>query len=169
MGENRSRRIDRPLEGCERQSSGESTEFLKRPEKEILLSISAGASLAEVLNRICGALDCEIGNVVSLVSLLDDATEDYAAAAGNAKQFGLHKFCSIGVFAANQELLGTLDMYSCKPELPSAGELALIKRAGRLAAIAIERGDKAFEDTDAVVAEMRPVRRPVLDWPKIVN
>ncbi len=152
MGENRSRRIDRPLEGCERQSSGESTEFLKRPEKEILLSISAGASLAEVLNRICGALDCEIGNVVSLVSLLDDATEDYAAAAGNAKQFGLHKFCSIGVFAANQELLG-----------------ALIKRAGRLAAIAIERGDKAFEDTDAVVAEMRPVRRRVLEWPKIVN
>jgi hypothetical protein len=169
MGEDRSRRIDRPIKGCEPQSSGETTQFLQRAEKEILLSISAGASLAEVLNRICSALDCEIGNVVSIVSLLDDDRTDFEAIAGNAKQFGLHKFCSIGVFAVNQELLGTLDMYSCKPELPSAGELESIKCAGRLAAIAIERGDKALEDADAVVAEMRPVRKRVLDWSRIVN
>jgi GAF domain len=169
MGEDRSRRIDEPLKGFEPESSGESTEFSKRTEKEILLSISAGASLAEVLNRICNALDCEIGNVISLASLLDEDTTDFATIAGTAKQFGLHKFCSVGVFAANQELLGTLDMYSCKPELPSARELELIKRAGRLVAIAIERVDKALEDVDAVAAELRPVRRRVLEWPKIVN
>jgi hypothetical protein len=169
MGEDRSRRIDRLLTGCEPQSSGETTQFLQRAEKEIQRSIFAGASLAEVLNRICSALDCEIGNVISLVSLLDDDTADFEAIAGTAKQFGLHTFCSIGVFAANQELLGTLDMYSCKPELPSAGELELIKRAGRLAAIAIERGDRALEDADAVVAEMRPVRKRVLDLSRIVN
>jgi len=169
MGEDRSRRIDEPLKGFEPESSGESTQFLKTAEKEIQLSISAGASLAEVLNRICNALDCEIGNVISLVSLLDEDTAGFESIAGTAKQFGLHTFCSVGVFAANQELLGTLDMYSCKPELPSALELELIKRAGRLAAIAIERVDKALEDADAVVAEMRPVRRRVLEWPKTVN
>src|SRR5690242_13758005 len=98
MGEDRSRRIDRPLKGCEQQSSGESIQFLMRAE-EILLSISAGASLAEVLNRICSALDCEIGNAISLVCLLDDDTANFEAIAGTAKQFGLHKFCSLGVFA----------------------------------------------------------------------
>ena len=169
MREDRDSRIDRLLEGCEPQSSGESIRFLMRAEEEILLSISAGASIAEVLNRICNALDCEIGNVVSLVSLLDDDTTDNAAVAGSAKQFGLYKFCSIGVVAGNQELLGTLEMYSCKPRLPSARELDSIKRAGCLAAIAIERGDKALEDANAVAAKMRPARKRVLEWPATVN
>ena len=163
MREDRGSRIDRPLEGCEPQSSGESIQFLMRAEEEILLSIFAGASVAEVLNKICSALDCEIGNVVSLVSLLGDDATDNSAIAGTAAQFGLHKFCSIEVVAGNQELLGTLEMYSCKPEFPSARELNLAKRAGCLAAIAIERGDKALEDANAVVAEMRPVRNRLLE------
>jgi hypothetical protein len=169
MDEHPSTQIDLPPEDRKRLGSGESIQFSKMAEEEILHSISAGMSLPELLNKISSALDCEIGNVVSLVSLLDDDTADFEAIAGNAKQFGLHKFCSIGIVAENHELLGTLEMYSCKSGLPSAREMELIERAGRLAAIAIEKGKDTLQDADAVVAEMLPTRKRVLEWPKKVN
>jgi hypothetical protein len=167
MGEDRSSRHDRPNERHGRLRTGDGVRFLLRGEEQILQSITAGAPLPELLNRICSALDCEIGNVASLVSLLDDDATHFAAIAGNAKRFGLHKFCSIGVFAETQELLGTLEMYSSEPDLPSPDELELIEHAGCLAAIAIERENGTVGE--AVAAEMRPVRKRVLEWPKTVN
>jgi hypothetical protein len=169
MDEQRFSRRDRPIEGREQLGACESIQFLMRAEEKILHSISAGMPQSELLNRICRALDCEIGNVVSLVSLLDDDATDFAAIAGNAKHFGLHQFCSMGVIAENRALLGTLEMYSCEPGPPSPRELELIERAACLAAIAIERENGAIQDARAVVVELRPVRERAMDWQLTTN
>ena len=166
MSEDRSSGRDRPNEDHGHLRTGDGVRFLLGGEEQILQSITVGVPLSELLNRICSALDCEIVNVASLVSLLDDGATHFAAMAGNAKKFGLHKFCSIGIFAENQELLGTLETYSCEPRHPSAEELDLIERAGCLAAIAIERDNRTVGDVRAVTAEKRPVRNRVLEWPK---
>jgi hypothetical protein len=92
-----------------------------------------------VLNGICAALDCQIGNVVSFLSLPEDDADELATIARNAQLFDLYVFCSEGVFADNEELLGTLEIYSCVSRNPSASELQLIERAKFLAAIAIQR------------------------------
>lgn len=116
-------------------------QYLLRAEEQILQSISTGAPLPKVLGGICAALDCQIGNVVSFVSLPADSG-DLATIARSAQLFDLHAFCSEGVFAENDELLGTLEMYCCVSRKPTASELQLIERAKFLAAIAIQR-DKA--------------------------
>jgi hypothetical protein len=169
MGEDRSSGHGRPSErhGCLR--AGDGIRFLLRGEEQILQSISEGVPLLELLNRICNALDCEIGNVVSLVSLLDEDATDFVAIAGKARHLGLHEFCSIGIVTENHELLGALEMYSCKQGQPSPRELDLIERAGCLAAIAIEGENDALEDANAVVAETWPLRRLLPDWSKTSN
>jgi len=113
-------------------------QYLPGVEKQLLQSISDGRPLPEVLNRICSALDCQIGNVVSLISLPADDANDLAAIAMNAALFGLYTFCSEGVAAENGKLLGSLEMYCCVPRSPSAGEFQLIERAKCLAAMAIK-------------------------------
>jgi hypothetical protein len=169
MGEDRSRGHDCPNGSHWRLSNGDGVRFLLRGEEQILQSITAGAPLPELLNRICGALDCEIGNVVSLVSLLDEDAADFPAMAGSAKHFGLHMFCSIGVISENCELLGTLEMYACEPWSPSSQELEIIKRAGCLAAIAIERGNGPAEDDNGSIEEMRLIRKQMPDLPETLN
>jgi hypothetical protein len=125
--------------------------------------------LPELLNRICSALDCEIGNVVSLVSLLDEDEAEFEAMAKNAKRLGLHRFCSMGVIAKNRELLGILEMYSCKPCSPAPQDLYVIERAACLAAMAIERGNGALEDRESAIVEMRLIRRLVPDSSETLN
>lgn len=142
---------------------------LLRGEEQILQSIGAGAPLPELLNRICSALDCEIANVVSLVSLLNEDAAGFAEMGENAKHFGLHTLCTIGIIAENQELLGALEIYACEPWDPSSRELDLIKRAGCLAAIAIEKGKGTLEDDNVIAAEMRPIRKRILNSPEILN
>ncbi len=73
----------------------------------------------EVLDRICSAIDSQIGNMVSLISLPDDDVTGHPAIAGIAALFGLHAFCFAGVVAENDELLGSLEMYCCFPRRPS--------------------------------------------------
>lgn len=140
-----------------------------RAEEEILNSICAGVPLAQLLNRICSALDCEIENVVSLVSVLEDNTLDFGAVAENAKRFGLHIFGSLGVVGENGELLGVLEMYSCEPGLPSARELKLIERAGCLAAIAIERENEKDRCANALDSEIELPREDTLKLRDVVN
>jgi hypothetical protein len=102
-------KLDRNLDG--------KIQYLLSAEERLLQSISAGAPLPELLYKICSALDRDIGNMVSLISLRDDDTTDVAAVAGNARQVGLYPFCSAGVFAENDEVLGSLEMYSCRTRL----------------------------------------------------
>jgi len=169
MNENGSSGRDRPSGRLGRLRTGDRVGFLLRGEEQILQSITAGVPLPELLNRICSALDCEIGNVVSLVSLIDDDPATAATMAGNARHFGLYSFCSSGVISANHNLLGTLEMYSCDPWRPTCLELDLIERATCLAAIAIERGNGALEDENVLLADMRMIRKRVQDSPGTLN
>ncbi len=148
-------RLQKPKTHLNRE---EKTQYLLSAEEQLLQSISARAPLAQVLNKICSVLDCDIGNVVSLVSFPDDTATDLGAIAANAMHFGLYSFCSAGVLAENDELLGSLEMYSCVPRSPSLEEVQLIQRAACLAAIAIQRDAEMRNDNSSFHGH-RSVRR----------
>lgn len=134
---------DRPQKNKSHRNCDDRIQYLLGSEEQLLQSISARAPLAEVLNGICSALDCQIGNVVSLISLPGEGASDLVPIALNAAFFGLYPFCSERVVAENDELLGSLDMYSSVRRSPSASELQLIERTKCLAAIAIKLGIEA--------------------------
>jgi hypothetical protein len=119
--------------------SGDSAQYVLHAEQQILQLISARAPIAKILNEICYALDRQIGNMVSVVSLSDGGCIGTAEIAENAALFGLHVFFSTGIAADSGENLGTLEMYSIVSRKPAARELSLIARALCLAAIAIAR------------------------------
>ena len=138
-------------------------------EEQILQSISARAPLPEVLNGICSALDGQIGNVVSLIYMWEDETADLAASDRNPRQFGLYTFCSARVFAEDDELLGSLEMYSCDPRSPSLEEIHLIERATCLATIAIKHYMETGDDGICSVDGYQPLQRYILNWPDSMN
>jgi len=144
-------------------------QYLLSAEEQLLLSISTRAPLPKVLNEICSALDRQIGNVVSLITLPGDRPSNLAAMAMNAALFGLYAFCSEGVVAENDELLGSLQTYCSVPRSPSAGEFQLIERAKCLAAIAIKRHNEADHQGNRGTPERQPVRGRVLEWPASMN
>jgi hypothetical protein len=144
-------------------------EYLLNKEEQLLQSISIHGPLPEVLNRICSALDCQIGNVVSLISLPTDDASELAEIAMNATLFGLHTFSSGGVVAENDERLGSLDMYCCVPRSPSSNEFQLIERAKCLAAIAIKLDKEANHQGNCEKRRNRPMRERVLEWPASLN
>jgi hypothetical protein len=146
-------------------NSDDKIEPVLKHEERLLQSITNRAPIAKILNEICSALDCQIGNVVSLISLPEDDAEELAAIAMNAALFGLHTFCSEGVITENGDSLGFLEMYSGVPRSPSAGEVQFIERAKCLAAIAIERHNEACRLASCDVPGNRPARGRVLEWP----
>jgi len=163
----------RSLDGSQilrlRRSSDDKIQYLLRAEEQLLQSIPARTPLLEVLDGICSAINSQIGNVVSLISLPGDDVTDHAEIARIAALFGLHAFCSSGVVAENDELLGTLEMYSYVPRSPSAREFRLIERATCLAAIAIKRHNEASHHGYGCIHRNRPVRGGVLEWPLSMN
>jgi len=169
MDKGRFKRQDFASARHERLRNGDQARFLLRGEKQILESIAVDMPLPGLLNKICDALDCGIGNVVSQVSLLDENAAELDATAKKARHLGLHVFCSIGVIAENGELLGILEMYSCKPWGPSPQDLGLVERAACLAAMAIERGNGARESDESATAEMRLMRMRVLNSSETLN
>jgi len=144
-------------------------EYLLKAEGQILQSISARAPVPEILNDICVALDCQIGNMVSLFCLPGDDAIDAFELARNARLFGLFVFVSVGIFAESGEELGSLEMYSCDPRNPSACELRLVDRAVSLAAIAIHREPAVGHPPDGRLAANRTPRANVLNWPVSPN
>src|SRR5712664_3179266 len=144
-------------------------QYLLTTEEQLLQSISTGAPLPRILNGICSALDCQIGNVVSLISLPGDDPSELAAVAMNAALFGLYTFCSEGIVAENDELLGSLETYSSFPRSPSASESQWIERAKCLAAIAIKVDQEAAQQGNRGLCANRPVRGRVLEWPVSMN
>ncbi len=163
MGENRFRRRGRPQERQPHPNSGERIQFLVGAEEQILRSISAYAPLPEVLNEICRALDCQIGNLVSLISVRNDDATYLAAIALNASLFGMHPFCSAGIVGENDELLGSLELYCCVPRHPSSWEFQLIERATYLAAIAITHHKEAGPHGNGAVYGKRLMRGHVFN------
>jgi hypothetical protein len=148
-----------------RPNSEDKIQYLLFAEEQLLQSISYRAPLPKVLNEICCALDCQIGNVVSLISMPGDDASDLASIAMNAAFFGLHTFYSEVVVTENDELLGSLEMYCSVPRSPSAGEFQLIERAKCLAAIAIKLDKEADPQGDCGTRGNQPVRGCVLEWP----
>jgi len=169
MDEHSSGRRDRPGGSQPHPHSGEGNQFLLKAEEQILQSISGRAPLPELLNRICSALDFQIGNVVSLISLPGDDADELAAIAGNAALFGLYAFCSGSVVDESDELLGSLEMYCSIPRRPLDSEFQLIERAMCLAAIAIKLGDKAGHQGYCGARGKRTVRERVTESPDYVN
>ncbi|MGC1107738.1 MAG: hypothetical protein WA876_14485 [Candidatus Acidiferrales bacterium] len=155
MDEYRSDRGDRPQGNQTHPNSEVGIRALT--EEQLLQSISAHAPLPEVLNKICIALDCQIGNVVSLISLPEDDASKHAGIAISAERFGLHIFCSESI-VADEELLGFLEMYSCVARLPSPRECRWIKQAACLAAIALKRDMEAGQQGGRVMHQNRPAR-----------
>ena len=121
-----------------RQGSGKK-ETLLRGEKSILELISMGAPLPGVLNKLCAAIDLQIGNVVSVIMSADDQEHELEAITGRALQFGLHVFWSASIPLRNEDVLGSLQMYCCISRSPAPFELQLIERVTHLAALAIQR------------------------------
>jgi hypothetical protein len=151
------RNIQRSLDG--------ETQYLLSAEERLLQSISSHMPLPKVLNEICTALDLQIGNVVSLITLPGDDLSDLAAIAINAVLFGLSTFCSEEVVSENDEVLGFLEMYCSVRREPTAEEIQLIERAKCLAAIAINREDGAGHRGERATHANRKARGCVVEWP----
>jgi hypothetical protein len=156
---------NRPQKRKAPRDSDDEIQYLLNAEEQLLQSISARSPLPQVLNRICGALDCQIGGVISLICLASDDARDAAAIGTNAALFGLCTFYAEPVVAENDELLGCLDMYSSVPRKPSAKELQLIERARCLAAIAIKLDKEAGPQGNLGMRRGEPVRGRAFEPP----
>ena len=107
-------------------------------ERQSLDLISLGAPLARILNRLCLAIDVQIGDVISLVSLTDEQENHFCSVTQRALQVGLDVYSSTGILSPDQTLLGTLEIYACDPRRPTPHENELIERVNHLAAIALQ-------------------------------
>jgi hypothetical protein len=143
MADNQFPLRDRSEEGEPQVHPAIDIQYLLRAEKRLFHAISGRTPLAEVLHQICAALDSELGNMISLVSLPNDDTTGLVAIGKSAKLFGLHKFCSASVVGGEDEILGSLEMYCTEPRRPFLREVQLIERAACLAAVAIRRHHEA--------------------------
>ena len=116
-------------------------------EDSIRELISLGAPLPVVLNKLCSAIDLQIGNVVSVILLADDQEHDLQTIARSALHYGLHIFWSASITLSDENLLGSFEMYCCVSRAPTAYEVQLIQRVTYLAALAIRRhqGEEDFE------------------------
>jgi len=116
-------------------------------EGDILELISQRAPLPGILNRLCAAIDLQIGNVVSLVLLPDGGENHSCSVTKNALQLGLHLFFSADILSRDKAFLGTLEIYGCDRRRPTLHEYRLIERVGQLAAIVLQRhaDHEAFE------------------------
>jgi hypothetical protein len=98
-----------------------------------------GAPLPGILNRLCGAVDLQIANLVSVITLADDQAHDLPTITDRATRFGLHVFWSASIPLWDEAPLGWLEMYSSVSRDPVPLELQLIERVTHLAVLAIQR------------------------------
>jgi hypothetical protein len=137
MAEDRSCSKSTPNQSSWHRRCSAEKETLLRGEKSILELISMGVPLVGLLNRLCEAIDLQIGNVVSVILPADD--QELHTITQNALQFGLHVFWSASIPLRNEEVLGSLQMYCSVSRSPTPSELQLIERVTYLAALAIQR------------------------------
>jgi hypothetical protein len=107
-------------------------------EGQLLELISEGAPLPQVLDKVCSALDVQVGNVVSFVLFPDDQEHALHFIAETAASFGLSFFNCTAILSPSGEFLGTLEIYCCDSRRPNSTQSELIDRAARLAALAIQ-------------------------------
>jgi hypothetical protein len=152
-----------------RRSSDDRIQYSLQAKEQLFQLISVRTLLLEILDGICSAINSQIGNVVSLISLPGDDTTDHDEIARIATLFGLHDFYSADVVAENGELLGSLELYCCVPRSPSAGEFQLIEWAKCLAATAIKSFNGAAQQGNCGIRGNRTLRGRVLEWPVSMN
>jgi len=130
-------------------------------EGHILELISLGAPLLGILNRLCTAIDVQIGNVVSLVVLANGEENQLGPLTRSAMQVGLSVFSSSGIRSRDNSLLGTFQIYCCDQRRPTRQEFQLIGRAVQLAAIALQRNtDKEnFEKPRNEMSDSPPLKQ----------
>jgi hypothetical protein len=107
-------------------------------EGQLLELILEGAPLQQVMDKLCTALDVQLGNVVSLVLLPEDQEHTLHTIAQRAAKFGLSAFSCTAILSPSEKFFGTLEIYCCFPRKPDLGESKLIQRAAHLAALAIQ-------------------------------
>jgi len=119
-------------------------------EEQIVELISLGAPLSGILNKLCAAVDIQIGNVVSLVLLPGEQNHDLLLIVHLAAECGLSVFSSRSILSSDGGLLGTLQIYSCEQRHPNPDEARLITRAVHWAAAAFQRHEHpaAFAEND---------------------
>jgi hypothetical protein len=169
MDELRSRQCERWLIPAYARRSEGRVQYLLEREERILRSIAVRAPVPQILNEICTALDCQIGNMVSLISLPEDDVASTAEIARHAALFGLHIFSSTGILGGCGEELGSLEMYCCTARNPSSPELQLIERAVCLAAIAMECETRAGCQGGRRSPDTVRARGSALRWPVSMN
>lgn len=130
--------------GVYRQKS-DNPQTLLAGEGHLLDMISAGAPLPQVLDKVCTALDLQVGNVVSLVLFPDDEEHTLHSIAESAVEFGLSAFSCTAILSPSAEFYGTLEMYCCLSRRPTPGENKLIERAAHLAALAIQNHNRRLD------------------------
>jgi hypothetical protein len=144
-------------------------QYLLKTEEQILQSISARAPICKILNDICDALDCQIGNTVSLISVPGNNVMSAAEVSSSAALFGLHIFLSVAIGAESVEELGSLEMYCCVLRNPAPRELQLIERAVCLAAVAIKRFKETGDGSGYCTLGIRSARGSVPETPTSKN
>jgi len=149
--------------------SAESIQYLLKGEEQIFQSISARAPISKILDDICNALDCQIGNTVSLISVPGNNVMSAAEVSSSAALFGLHIFLSVAIGAESVEELGSLDMYCCVSRNPSPRELQLIERAVCLAAVAIKRYRETGDGSNCRMHGVRSALGYVPEPPSSMN
>jgi len=149
--------------------SADRIQYLLKTEEQILQSISARAPISKILNDICNALDCQIGNMVSLISTPADSAISAAEVSRSAALFGVYIFFSVVIKAESGELLGALEMYCCVSRKPSPPEFQLIERAVCLAEVAIKRHRETIDGGNCRVDGVRSARGYVPETPSSMN
>jgi hypothetical protein len=156
---NKKWQIPAPL--CQPESQ---CQYALKAEEKILQAISARAPIPEILNEICAAIDCQIGNTVSVISLFQDGTTIAAEIARKPALFGMHVFSCANILNERGEELGSLEVYCCVPRDPSTSEVHLMERARYLAALSVGRDTKADYRANCCVSENGPVPERALEW-----
>jgi hypothetical protein len=158
VAENQFHSRDRSAPGGPEPVFRDEIQYLLRAEQHLLQSISGRAPIAEVLQKICQALDFQLGNMFSIISLPSDDPVAIAAIARSATRFRLYKFVSASVVGDNGQQLGSLEMYCTLARRPYLNEVQLIERATCLAAVAIQRHNQADHPP------ARELRHPLPDF-----
>jgi hypothetical protein len=139
-------------------------------ERHILKLISLGAPLPGILNKLCSAIDVEIGKVVSIV-LLPDAEGIHLSCSisQSATQFGLNSFSFTRIFSHDKILLGTLQIYCCDQRRPTPNEYQLIERVAHLAGIALQRHKDAKDCETSTRVSRRVIGGNEPETPPFIN
>jgi hypothetical protein len=133
-------------------------------ERQILELIALGAPLPGILNKLCMMIDVRIGNVVSIVSLPEQAENHFCSMTHSALHVGLEIFSFSAILSPDRIFLGMLEIFGCDPRRPTMLEYHLIDRVTYLAARALQRpepGERA--DAPAIKAKARvvgPLEKP---------